>query len=508
MRKPLPEYRPLHEWLAVHAARNPDHPAIVTPDQHITYRELTGMVERTASLFVTFGLQAGEGLAYMVPKTPDFVVAFLAAASIGAFAIPLDYSLPMSKLRGILQELRPAVLLVESRFLTVAEGLSTLANTKILPFDRSSGLIAALTERLKSPRSLLSNAQLSSPDLEDPFYINFSSGTTGASKGALATHGHVWWNTVSACEALSLTQDDVHFCSFPSYLHPHEIFARALLTGGTTLMIDDEDGSREMLEVIGRYKATRLHANPAFYEQLLIFGNQKKLDAVLTAESGGMATTRTLAERFADCFGVPLTPVWGSTETTGVAIGATLTSGNPPPGDGLLGVVRPYYEACLLDESNRPAHLGSVGQLVIRGPAVVSEFTNSDGSRPQVATPDSSFQSGDLAVCDRSGNFYFKGRRDDMVKVSGVKVYLSDIESLLGNHPAVDEVAVIAVDDPARGRAIKVFAVIKLGTILSAREVQSYCREHLGAHQVPRVVEFVARLPRTTGGKILKSELS
>jgi long-chain acyl-CoA synthetase len=338
--------------------------------------------------------------------------------------------------------------------------------------------------------------------MSNVLYINFSSGSTGVPKGIAATQEQIWYNTLAATQALQLGYDDIHFCAFPSYLHTHELFVRALWTGAEAVLIPESTGHKAVLELLSDSHVTRIHASPSYYRQLVtIAGNMtsRQLAQLRTAESGGMKTSVALQRDFELRFGVRLSPVWGSTEATGIAIGGT----EPRVGEGCVGVARPHYEVEVRSEDERPVAPGDVGQLIIRGMGVGTEMS----TRPKSGESSHGIRevhTGDLAYKDAGGRVYIRGRIDELVKVHGLNVWLPDIDCALMSSPGVEDCVSVAIDDEDRGARIRSLVVLSPGASVGESELLRHCRTLLEAHAVPREILFVNRAPRTPTGKAIR----
>jgi acyl-CoA synthetase (AMP-forming)/AMP-acid ligase II len=240
------------------------------------------------------------------------------------------------------------------------------------------------------------------------------------------------------------------------------------------------------------------------YENLLEVMEHKTYDmsSLRIPESGGMYTSVELIERFSQKLGVSLIPVWGSTETTGIAIA------NRPGRQMLRGSIgRPCttYEVKIVDEDNNELMPGETGEMIFKGPAVVQGYY--DAKIDNICFRDGWYYSGDLGKTDEKGNFFFVDRKSGMMKVAGLKVYPQEIERVLLDHPDIKEAAVIAVKDRLRGEIPKSFIVARNGKCLSEKEILSFCKERLAHYKLPRIIEIRQSLPKTGSGKINKKAL-
>ena len=328
---------------------------------------------------------------------------------------------------------------------------------------------------------------------DDVVYLNYTSGSTGNPKGAITTHSNIYWNTIGSVDALRLTSDDVHLCMFAPFAHPHEIFARPLYLGGTMVLLD-KIYPKSIAEAIAHHQVTCMMGLAPMFENLLEVLEHKTYDlsSLRIPESGGMYTRPELIERFKQKIGVPILSVFGTTETTGIAIANT-------PGEtiipGSTGKPCKSYEVKIVDEYGMELPTNGIGEMIFKGPAVVQGYYE-DPINTQSCFKDGWYYSGDLGRRDEENNFYFIDRKSGMMKVAGLKVYPLEIELVLMEHPNIKEVAVISAKDKLRGEVPKAIIVTKNGKELTQKEIIEFCRERMPNYKVPRIVELREALPK------------
>lgn len=471
--------------------------AVVAGETVVGHAALAEAVLRLAGGLRDLGLTPGARLAVFSRKTPAAVTAFLAAAAAGGVFFPVDPNQPPDVTRGILARLAPAVMVVAAEFLPVLTALYPARP----PF-------AVVVCDGPAPPGLPLMADLSAgpmpaalPEVgpNDAVYLNFTSGTTGAPKGAVTTLGNLVANTRAAVTAFGLTPDDVHLCMMPIFVHPHEILLRPLYLGGT-LVLCDRVSARAVAEACVRHKVTALMAVAAIYETLLRLpaGADNPLATVRVAESGGMHVPSALAAGLRRRYGAGILPVWGSTETTGVALANR-------PGDPYapccLGRPVAGYDVRVVREDGGPCADGEPGELVVAGPGVCPGYFG-EVSQAEFRLHGGRFRTGDEVYHDASGRFYFAGRQSMLLKVGGMKVFPVEIEEALRQHPDVAEAVVIPVADELRGEAAKAVVAPRNGATLTTAGLRKFLSARLHRLKMPRVIEIRDALPRTPGGKI------
>ncbi|OHE57189.1 MAG: hypothetical protein A2Z47_00385 [Thermodesulfovibrio sp. RBG_19FT_COMBO_42_12] len=493
----------LVEMLEVNAKKFPEKPAIVYYDVKITYKELNETVNKLSNALTAMGFKKGERVGLMLPRVPELVASFLSIAKVQGIAVPISFELLSEKIRTILTDILPRCLIVYHLFLDLAR--RSLPSGLGIPIIAVGG--GGKGEDI-SWADMLNGKSSDNPSLEvkdgDVVYLNYTSGSTGNPRGAVTTHSNIYWNTVASVDALKLTSEDVHICMFAPFAHPHEIFARPLYLGGTMVLID-KIYPKSLAEVISKHGVTCMMGLAPMYENLLDVLKLKTYDlsSLRVPESGGMYTRTELVKRFEQKVGVPIIPVWGSTETTGIAIA------NRPKEDilpGSIGKPCTSYEVRIVDDNDRELPPGEIGEMIFKGPAVVERYYEKV-SGDKICFKNGWYQSGDLGRKDEKGNFYFVERKTGMMKVAGLKVYPLEIEMVLMEHPDIKEVAVVSARDKLRGEIPMAIIVTNDGIKLTEKEVQRFCKERLPNYKLPRIVEIRKSLPKTGGGKIDKKEL-
>ncbi|MBW1838519.1 MAG: AMP-binding protein [Deltaproteobacteria bacterium] len=493
----------LVEILERNAKDIPGKVAIIYHDLRMTYGELNEAVNRLAYALLDLGLMKGDRVGLMLPRIPELITGFLGVAKAQGIVAPVNFELRDEDIRTVLNNLSP-------RFLIVHESFIDLAKRSIPQNLRIS--IVVVGNRCNEGDYLwddiMRNRKISNPALEvredGVVYFNYTSGSTGNPKGAITTHSNIFWNTLAAVDTLKLTPSDVHLCLFAPFAHPHEIFARSLYLGGTVVLLD-KIRPRSIVQTISENKVTCFMGLAPMYETLLQVAGSERYDlsSLRIVESGGMHTKVELMKRFERSFGVPILPVWGSTEATGIAIA------NSPDGRlvyGSLGKACKFYEVEIVDVSGKELPPNKVGEMIFKGPAVVSGYYEVS-EEDQRTFKNGWYYSGDLGRKDEDGYFYFVGRKSGMIKVAGLRVYPLEVELALMCHPHIEEAAVIGVKDRLRGEVPKAIVVLDDGLRMTEREIIKFCGEQIAHYKIPRLVEFRKYLPKIGSGKIDKKAL-
>jgi acyl-CoA synthetase (AMP-forming)/AMP-acid ligase II len=486
------------EMLAKNAKLFPEKTAIIYKKSRISYQEFYERSNVLANLLVGIGLKKGESVGLLLQKTPEAFVSFLGVATAGGVVFPIDYNQTLADMQFILELTHPSVLIVAEDFQPLLSRLRIpCSDKKIIVIGKK------LRNQYLTWEKIFTEETFDSPDVEiqdsDIVYLNFTSGTTGTPKAAITTHANIYWNTLSSVESLKLRHEDIHLCMFPVFGHPHELFARPLFLGGTIVLVDNIS-PKSIVRAISDHHVTCMMAVASIYETLIRFRKSSSFDfsSLRVPESGGMHVNPTLVRKFAERFQIPILPVWGSTETTGIALANSIDGIYKP---GSMGKPCPYYEIRIVGEDGKELARNEIGQMAVKGPAVCSGyFGNTEETEKYMK--DGWFLTSDLVKRDSEDYFYFAGRKTGMMKVAGLKVFPTEIENILSGHPEIAEVAVVKARDRSHGEVPKAVIVLKECAEINRSDIRKYCEKRMSKYKVPRVIEFVTELPKTPGGKI------
>ena len=491
------------EMLERNARLFPEKTAIIYGNSRISYRTFYERANTLANFLIAMGLKKGDRVGLMLQKTPEVLISFLGVAAAGGIVFPVDYNQTLDNIDCMLNLTNPTVVIADERFqelLSCFEGHCSDEKTIVIG--------QKTTNQRRSWEEVFAQQSLNPPGVEiqdsDVVYLNFTSGTTGLPKGASTTHANIYWNTRSAVESLGLTEEDIHLCMFPVFGHPHELFARSLYLGGTTVLIDSTY-PKSIAMAISEYRVTCMMAVASIYDTLarLPLSSPFDLSSLRIPESGGMYIQPTLEQKFRERFKVPIIPVWGSTETSGIALVIPVEGEHR---SGSMGKPSLYYQVKVMGESGEELPPDEVGEMAVKGPGVCIGYYNQP-EETEIYMRDGWFLTGDMVKMDSEGYYYFASRKTGMMKVAGLKVFPTEIEDVLINHPKIEAVAVVKVQDSLHGEVPKAVIVVKDGLEISKDEIRKYCEEKMSRYKIPRIVEFRNELPKTPGGKILYREL-
>jgi len=451
----------------------PDRIAIVAGEREVTYAQLDAASDAVATALLARGLRHGDRVATLTGNSPEHVAVFFACAKAGLILLPLNWRLAPAELAYQLDDADPAAFLVEP-------GLEGLAEQTNHPFEPLTWPDWTDTVR----------ADVAG---DDALLLIYTSGTTGRSKGALLTHANCFWTNLGFDLATGVSGDDVVLQVLPQF-HCGGWNVQPLLAWwkGATVVLERVFDAERCLELIGRRRVTTMMGVPANY--------------LFMAEEPGFADADLSSLRHAVVGGAPmpeaLLQTWAE---RGVAIvqGYGLTEAAPnvlclPPEDALrkIGYAGKPYPYVDVDLRN--------GELVVRGPNVFPGYW-----RDPVATAasfvDGWLLTGDIAERDDEGYYRIRGRVKEMFISGGENVYPAEVESVLHQHPAVREAAVVGVPDERWGEVGLAYVVLIRD--VSDDELAEFCRSRLARFKVPKRFVRLESLPRSAMNKVVVSEL-
>ena len=496
----------IQDLFARSAGRFPERPAIVFRDQRVSYGELRRRTAAAASLLQGMGIRAGDRVLLVSPNLPEFGVGYLGVLMAGAVVVPLNPLLKAEEVRYALEDSGAAAMVgVEASLPTLQSARAGLGRPcPIVSLDgpaRGEGDDRCLAAHPTDTPSLGRPARAA----EDVAVCLYTSGTTGRPKGALLSHRNLIANLESFRAVLHVTQDDVFLAVLPLF---HAYGATVLflepLAIGATIVVEPRFVPDAVLRAIVQHRVTFFAGVPSMYAVLAAAPRPvADFSSWRLCISGGAPLPVAVAEAFEARYGIPIYEGYGPTEC------APVLTVNPPFGKRKLGSVGPpipHVELRILDERGDPLPPGEVGEIAARGPNVMQGYLNRPAETAEVLR-DGWYRTGDLGRVDEDGYYYIVDRKTDLILVGGLNVYPSEIELVLGSHPAVAEAAVIGIPDPVRGEAPKAFVILRNGQDVSTGDLAQWCRRRLANYKVPRSIAVVPDLPRTVTGKISKAAI-
>ncbi len=494
--RPYPKV-PIWEALAQAAAKFPEKAALIeVGGPTSTFRDLWDQSKRVAAYLQSDAqLAKGDVVAVASEGTREFVSAMYGITLAGGVVAPLNPTLGERDLAMQMDDLKPVAAFARGPLASAiaAEGLLGDAD-QIRHVYRLEDLWSTVQDIAPQTEPVALD-----PD-HDLALLPFSSGTSGLPKGVMLTHS----NLVAAWrQRLSVTGISVDSVVFDSRVFHANI--RTTIAAGATCVTQPWLDPQQTLNIIATQGVTHALVRPWYLGELVRLKRSSSPFAALSViESEGDVLFPGLALRARRRFGCPVVQAYHMTEATGSANHGIV--GETPP--SAVGSPVPDTEERIVDmDSDQEVRLGEIGELQIRGPQIMRGYLRADDLTRKALTPDGWLRTGDIARINRQREVVLVGREKDMFTVHGIPVAPAQVETVLLEHPAVREAAVVGVRLPDEGLVPKAFVVLQDGATAGADELMTFVQGRLAPHKWPRQVAFVTDLPKTANGKLLRRDL-
>ena len=493
-------------WFCRRSRRAPERPALSFADETWSYGEMQDRIEQLAAVLVHGGIRPGDRIAYLGFNHPLILVALFAAARIGAILVPTNFRLSRPEWAAIIDDAGAHTLLADAHHAALLDGMrGALCCRRYL----SLGTPPAGWEAIES----LMAAGLPAPAAvcgrrDDVVMLIYTSGTTGKPKGVMLSHGNIWTNNLNWILANDFTSRDITLNCAPLF-HVGGlcvVLLPTLMAGGHVILQGGFD-ALEYLRALEQYRVTVSFGVPA----MMLFASQHQyfaaadLSAMRLIVAGGAPVPEPLLHLY-NARGIPVSQCYGMTEaTSGVTFLETDRAIAKLGSCGRAGLLN---EVRLIDEHGEAITQPHVrGEICMRGGNVTQGYWNRPAETAASLDAEGWMHSGDGAYFDEDGFYYICDRIKDMIISGGENIYPAEIESVLYEHPAIAEVAVIGAADERWGERVVVIAVLKPGTALDLAQLLEFAGPKLARYKLPRELHQVEAMPRNSNGKIVKTEL-
>ncbi|MCF1427742.1 MAG: AMP-binding protein [Shewanella sp.] len=516
-------YQTLPQLLETAITRFSNKPAYACLGKTHSFKEIDSLSRDFAAYLQHSGLQAGDRVAIQLPNLTQFVIAAYGVLRAGMVLVNTN---PLYTERELIHQFNDSG---AKALVVLSDLLPTLAKVvKTTPLELVISTHALdLVDPQPQPQTGLNNIpflkalEIGRGQKLEPVVLSqdslaalqYTGGTTGLSKGAMLSHGNLIANALQCKSRLGnklVEGEEIFVAPLPIY-HIYAFLVNLVLyfeSGGCSVLIPNPRDIPGMIKTLSKYPFTGFAGLNTLFIGLCYQLDFQKLNFshLKVTISGGTALTESASDLWRQITGCTISEGYGLSETSPVV---SLNC----PGKEVLGTIgMPVLgtEVKILDDNDQQVSPGQVGELAVRGPQVMSGYWQQPEETANVFTADDFFKTGDIALALENGMHRIVDRKKDMVNVSGFNVYPNEVENVLTAHTAVMECAVIGVPDERTGEALKAVIVLTQETPASdvVREsVTAHCRAQLTGYKVPRDIEFVAQLPKSTVGKILRREL-
>lgn len=528
---------PVHRLFEQAVEKYPDTPCTIFKGSKISYSEMHEITDRLAAGLADLGVKKGDRVGIFMPNTPQFVMAYFAVIKLGGVVIATN---PLYSAREIEHQANDAgieVMLVMSNFYTTIKDVQpktkirTLVVTNIketlppvlaflfgLTKEKKGGFRVELAEGDVWMQDLINQYKSEDrPNVEiepdDIAMFQYSGGTTGVPKGAIAMHRNLVANALQIRSWMTNAEvnKEVFLVAIPLF-HVYGMVVGmlfAIYIGCPMVMIPNPRDLDDVIKSIQKYKATIFPGVPTLYNAINnhpdVLAGKYDLSSIKACLSGSAPLMRETKDKFEALTGGVVFEGYGLSEAP------TATHCNPLLGEnktGSIGMPFPDVDAYIisLDDEVTEMSTGEIGELVIKGPQVFKGYHNMPTETANTLRGELLY-TGDIAYMDEDGYFFIVDRKKELIKPGGYQVWPREVEEVISENPKVLEVGVAGIPDPYRGETVKAWVVVKPGETMTEDEVKDWCREKLAKYKVPSQVEFRDELPKTTVGKVLRREL-
>ncbi|MCD4803131.1 MAG: long-chain fatty acid--CoA ligase [Anaerolineales bacterium] len=528
---------PLFHFLEDSAKKYPDKPCTIFKGAEISYQEMSKITDQLAAALVGLGVKKGDRVGILIPNTPQFVMAYFAVLKTGGVVVATNPQYTEREIKHQANDSGMKLMILMSNYYELVKrvqpetSISQIIVTNIKEtLPPLTGLLFTLLKEKKGGfKVTLRDNDLWMPDLQaqysdherpqvdvgpdDIAIFQYSGGTTGIPKAAIGLHRNLVANTVQMLYWVTSAEmgKEVVMMAIPLY-HVYGMVAGmnfGLGAGATLVMVPDPRNLKDLLGNMQKYQTSIFPAVPALYNAINnnadVIAGKYDLSAIKACISGSAPLLRETKETFEKLTGGFLFEGYGLSETP------TATHCNPNLGVnkiGSIGLPFPDVDAKIVDLDDEVTELavGEIGELIIKAPQVFKGYYNMP-TETRNSLREGWLYTGDIARMDEQGYFYIVDRKKELIKPGGFQVWPREVEEVLQDHPAIQDVGVAGVPDPKRGEIVKAWIVLTEGQSLDREELKTWAKERMARYKIPSEIEFRDELPKTHVGKLLRREL-
>jgi long-chain acyl-CoA synthetase len=481
------------------ASEIPHKEAIVLDTQRITYGDLDEASNRVANALLELGMKKGTHVAILMSHSPKWVISYFGVVKGGGIAVLLNTALKAPELDSLLRDSDSEILIAERKFSRMLS--SVLPHMPLLKH--------VIEVDAASYTKMVANSSPISPAIDikddDEATIFYTSGVLGKQKGVVHTHASLMGTPPIVTAGIQRKREDVIIDLVPfSYLYGlFEVLFGSIITGSTVVLIPNFT-PRAVLETVAKEKGTIIFGVPAMYNALAMVRDEVlaryDLSSLRLAVTAGAKSFPKLMKTLEDKFGLSLYEVYGLTEVSAVSI-STFNSRR-------LGTVgKPICRLRIVDDNGKEVPKGEIGEAVFNAPWVMKGYYKAPELTAQVLK-DGWFYTGDFVKMDEEGYVeYIEKKSFIIVTSSGLNISPSEVEFVMLSHPGIAEAVYVGINDGYGGQIPTAFVVLKEGQHVTPEELSNLCYQNLADFKLPKRIEFVDSIPKTSSGKVARKKL-
>jgi len=498
---------------------NGERTALISKGDKFTYDELWTRTNEISRGLLAHGIRPGDHVALWMPNNSYFVPAFLGITSIGCVMVPLNTRYRPQEAAFILENSDARALITIDRFLNndylemlaeVLDGIELLEKVFVAgkPRPLAGVEVYSIDELVEAGKEIGDDALMDrymKVRESDIAMILYTSGTTGAPKGAMLTHENVCINAVSTGKLMNVEPADRYFLPLPLF----HIFGLVLgcltpLLFGASIVLEEVFSATEAMKLIEKHRCTMNFGVPAMFIMELDDLNKKEYDlsSLRSGIMGGAPCPVEVVKGTIERMGCNICIGYGITETSPL-ISLTRHSDSPETRAETVGKAISGVRVKIVNEKREELPVGAVGEIAVMGNNM-KEYYKEPTKTSEVLSEDGWYYSGDLGKMDVNGYLSVTGRMKDMIIVGGFNVYPREVEELIFTHPSVQNAAVVGAAHPTMGELVYAYVILKDVSRATEEEIKAYLAGKIANFKVPRHVEFVKEFPMTQSGKVRK----
>lgn len=477
---------------------NGHHCAVIQGSQRVTYAQVWAEIKTVAELLKNKGVNPGDSVALLMANSAMYIAAYYAVWYVGGYVVALNTTLKAKELANLIAHCDTKVVLHDTE-VKEASTLSYLLEKRVQLIELQFGCNNETTEKQNGIFSQ------NSPDNQALAAVIYTSGTTGQPKGVMLSHLNIQSNTETIINYLSLGSDDKIMCVLPFfYSYGNSVMHTHLSVGATLVLENSFLYPQKTLQVMEKEEVTGFSGVPSTFALLLTRTkienfNFHKLRYV--TQAGGAMSANDIDRFRSTLEHVQFYVMYGQTEAT-----ARLTYLEPVKIDekrGSVGKAILSVSLKIVDDQDREVDTGEIGEVYARGDNVMlGYYRNPEGTEKTIVN--GWLKTGDRGRLDNEGYLFLVGRNREMIKSGAHRIAPAEIEEVLCEHSMIKEAAIVGEDDELLGQVIKAFIVPKKWGELEKRDVLRFSKERLSQYKIPKNIEFIESLPKTTSGKVKK----
>jgi len=494
-------------------AQEPDKISLIYPSGNAQYSfsQLLKSVCKIGNGLVHLGVMPGDRVVIFLDSSPEYLISYFAIWRIGAVVVPTNIVYQEEELLFALKDAEATTLICDASCETIIKDIK-----EKLPLLSVIISVGGVVQKATATwDDLLTEDDWLLPypcNLNSLCQIQYTSGTTGQPKGAMLTHGG-WMAALEAeREALDIVSDDIYLGIYPMG-HVGLSWAVAALRAGATYVIMERFELDRYIRLISDYSVTQLASMPPVIHALVDTkpGTEKVFGTVRRIISGGGPMHSPTWRRFQERFKIPIINAYGLSETVVLGCGTVIRPEHYQTADDFNSVGTPigYAEVQVVDEGDPSIVLPPMepGEIALRGPGVALGYWNRPTDTSSVFLSDGWFLTGDIGYINTHGMLVITDRKKDMIIMSGWKIYPTEVENVLIQHPKVAEIAIFGCPDDKKGEIPSAAVVPVPGESLTHEELVAYAKDRLASYKIPRNTYIVDELPRMNGWKLMRRKL-